>query len=202
METNDKLDYLLRADLYRLLSRGFSYPEKNELAEISETAKELLENSLTSDEIKNHLRLIAGCIREDELLNEYTRLFLKGNVPQTETAVNPSYEALGNLAAFYKAFGFTPNSGNSPDSLSYELEFVSLLCLKVALAENHEQRKVTLDALQKFLSEHVKEFSTRFHQRLHDVNAHPFYLYLAHLLESVAGFKEKGKKKSLVKTIA
>ncbi|MFN8237288.1 MAG: molecular chaperone TorD family protein [Chitinophagales bacterium] len=60
------------------------------------------------------------------------------------------YNCVSDASAFYKAFGFTPKTGENPDSIMYQLEFLALLLVKIAIAPNNENRNVTEDAYRKF----------------------------------------------------
>lgn len=105
-------------------------------------------------------------VDDDVLAHEYERLFAHRN-----TILCPIYEAeydshratsqpstLADIMGFYRAFGVEVAIGDRPDHLAIELEFMSLLSLKEALAlseELHEQAEICRSAQRQFLTDHL-----------------------------------------------
>lgn len=88
----------------------------------------------------------------------------RGVVPAYETSYDEARRAPGGLtfqmadvAGFYRAFGFQV-TGERPDHLVPELEFVALLLVKEAhatLSGDHDASQVCRDARLKFVREHL-----------------------------------------------
>ena len=177
---------LIKADLFRILSMGFSYPDQNKCNNIHSIIDDLLKCDDLDLPIKELLKSIQKNMDYKEMLKEYSRLFLKGTIPTTETSVCAKMNCIPDVAAFYKAFGMNPKSGDSPDSIIYELEFASLLLLKIALANNDEQSFIAQDAYQKFMKDHLTEFAEKFQERLQPAGPIEFYEELSNLLVVVS----------------
>lgn len=94
---------------------------------------------------------------------------------------------LGDVTAFYKAFGlkFLSQEG-PPDSIKMELGFLSLMALKEAYAL-HEgllyEAQTTREGQQKFFSDHLDRWGQKFVERLLAATNHPYYQTLGKLLE-------------------
>jgi nitrate reductase assembly molybdenum cofactor insertion protein NarJ len=181
--TEKKSDLLVTSDLFRLLSRGFTYPDPHVLNEVKGIGEELLGAGALSGEIKVRVENILREIKEKEILLNYSALFMKGNIPICESYCCSKLDAIADAAAFYKAFGLSHKSGEAPDALPYELEFIALLLVKSAVAETDDQRKIVSDAFRKFLSSHLKEFSEKFILRLSQAQPVPYYRELSALLD-------------------
>lgn len=180
---------LLAADLYRLLSGCLSYPDEANIRLLRETIEELRSARVPAPfgELLGRLR---DSMDEEQVRADYARLFIKAVVPMTETASHPKYDVMSHLAAFYEAFGLTPRTGDSPDSMPYELEFMSILCLKIALASTSEEREVAVGARARFVSEHLRDFAAFFGAKLLAADPCDFYRVLAELLDAVIGRSE------------
>ncbi|MBI4930764.1 MAG: molecular chaperone TorD family protein [Bacteroidetes bacterium] len=173
---------LVKADLFRVISKGFSYPEENNIAEIREIVFELSKRTELNIEYKKLLLEILKNANYKTLLSEYSRLFLKGTVPVSESTCLSKLNSVTDVAAFYKAFGMTAKSGESPDAITYQLEFLSLLLVKMSIAKNKEQLEITKDAYVKFINDHLLEFSGKFSENLSQTNPNDFYSELSSLL--------------------
>ncbi len=177
--------YLIKADIFRILSWGFSYPDKKKLDELKIIISELLEQEDLKKEYRQFLNQILSQANPDLVLPEYSRLFMKGTVPTTESYCCSKLNSTTDVAAFYNAFGMIPKPGDSPDSITYQLEFMALLLVKLSLAENEEQYSVTDDARKKFIKDHLDEFSLKFSEKLNEKNPVEFYRQLSILLRLV-----------------
>lgn len=181
IETNTK-NTLIHSDIFRLLSKGFSYPNKESL----DVFKDIAETLSVSNKIKpKHQQLISQLLSElDEaiLLNEYSRLFLKGTVPITESFCCSKLDSGPDVAAFYNAFGMKAKQGEAPDAMTYQLEFAAILLVKEFLAETDEQYEVTRDAFKKFINDHLYEFSGKFKEKVLNAAPYNFYITLSDLL--------------------
>lgn len=96
---------------------------------------------------------------------------------------------LADLQGFYQAFGFrlAPGQGEFPDHVATELEFMSVLLLKAAAAEDDDARAVCDAAAARFLADHLAPWVPAFARRLRAAAADPFYRHAADLLETFVG---------------
>lgn len=184
MKTETLNKELVKADIYRILSKGFSYPDENNLSQLLSIGCDLVNNEKIEDEkIVEILRQILASIKKDEIVSEYSRIFLKGSIPMNESFCCSKLDAVSDVGAFYKAFGMNAKSGDAPDAIHFELEFVAALLVKISLAKTEEQRNIAYDAYKKFLNDHLKEFAQKFSQKVNEVGEIDFYKNLANLLE-------------------
>ena len=67
---------------------------------------------------------------------------------------------LGDVSGFYKAFGFANalNTGERPDHLLCQLEFVAMLLALASRAPDASSKEVVTDALQQFAREHMHDW--------------------------------------------
>lgn len=177
-------DLLIRADLYRLLSHGFSHPSNDNLFSIVQLLDALLEQPLKRDIKKTLKNLHVSLTDKDAIRHDFSRLFLKGNVPTTESFCLVKYNAFVDVAAFYKAFGMTPKQGDAPDALTYELDFASAMLTKLYLAPDEEKKETVTQAYGKFLNEHLAAFAKKFAETLGHTQMCKFYTQLTALLDA------------------
>lgn len=173
---------LIKADLFRILSMGFSYPEQEKCDDIENIILDLRKDDDLDPEISDTLESIRKTMDYKDILREYSRVFLKGTIPTTETAVCEKMNCVPDVAAFYKAFGMNAKSGDSPDSIIYQLEFASLMNVKIALAKDAEQAFIVLDAYQKFMNDHLTDLGQKFQEKLLTIAPIEFYNNLSNLL--------------------
>jgi putative dimethyl sulfoxide reductase chaperone len=188
------------AALYRVLALAFSSPEPELVRSIIRECG-ALKIALRRGVLPGHL---ARVLKEAEqawrgvtiepLSVEYSRLFLgAGLVPLREGGFGEGLRYAGqpvdiaDVSGFYLAFGFAlpDSSASPPDHLGAELEFVSLLHLKIALALQHGQPKelhITRSALAAFLKDHLGRWSKPFAAALADAGALPAYRAMGRLL--------------------
>lgn len=106
-----------------------------------------------------------------DLVEERVRVFghaVRGPCPPYELEYGPEHflgksHRMGDAAAFLRAFGVevAGTARERPDHVAVEAEFLSLLCLKRALAEGRgegERASVCRDAERLFLEEHLGRF--------------------------------------------
>lgn len=187
---------LINADLYRLLANCFDYPDKERLHNIKEIANGLINTHYPDESISNMLVSLVESANDDEVLYAYTNIFLKGGVALSETHLLQKYNCVSDANAFYKAFGFSPSTGENPDSIMYQLEFLALLLVKSAIAPNKESKLVTDEAYQKFLEEHTGEFALTLAKRIREGNAGPYFITVSFLLEEFITSELTGKQQS------
>src|SRR3972149_439046 len=185
MLSKEKIDSFIRADTYRVLSKGFSYPDEKNISEMKSIVEELISSPHLDRSIYHYLEKILPTIEVGELQKEYSRLFLKGTIPIYESSYNLNFDVIPNVSAFYTAFGLFPKSGESPDSLPYELEFASILSLKLALAQNQDNEEITKDTYKKFLREHLAQFVKRFSDKVEKAEPHLSYKTIMEFLKNL-----------------
>jgi len=197
-EVNSSL--IARSAVYRILSLGFAYPER----EILDFLRERLAGKL-----KESLRFLPESYREglapameslerarvfaDELEGEYERLF-RAELLSTpyETEYDPMAsvrkgQELADILGFYRAFGLGPSKRRKelPDHIAVELEFMSLLLQKEAYARLNgwsEKVEVSIDAQRKFLRDHLAIWVFNFCDRVEQNSRLELYRSLGGLL--------------------
>lgn len=103
----------------------------------------------------------------DAWADEYWRLFdssIACPINQASYVRRDKGTILGDVAGFYNAFGwqYNSNTGERPDHLLCQLEFVGLLFAMSSRADLDEQREVVDDALQKFAYLHMHDWLPSF----------------------------------------
>lgn len=175
---------LLNADIYRLIANCFDFPNQDRLFAIKEMAGGLCKSGHPNPEIANILTTLCQSINDEEILYDYSLIFIKGGVPLSETHTLQRYNSVTDVNAFYYAFGFQPKTGENPDSIMYELEFLAMLLLKAVIAPNEEAQNITQKAYQDFLIEHTAEFAISLAQKIREGNAGTFFFTVSFLLET------------------
>ena len=184
MITQNKSDVrLLNADMYRLLANCFDFPNKEKLFIIKEISEGLYQTGYLDTDINTMLLTLNESIDENEILNDFSLIFIKGGVPLNESHTLQKFNSVADVNAFYNAFGFSPKTGENPDSIMYELEFLALLLLKSAIAPSDEAKEVTEKAYIDFLDEHAGEFALALAKRIREGNAGTYYFTVSYLLE-------------------
>ena len=197
---NSRREALASAALYRMLALAFSNPEP-ELVRSAVSACAALRIALRQGTLP--VRLVHSIKEVDKewrrvgaagLEAEYSRLFLgAGLVPLREGGYGDGMRFAGqptdlaDVSGFYLAFGFAlPESAASPpDFLGAELEFMSLLNLKLALAFQRrrlDHARITRNAMARFLEDHLGRWAEPFATALADADAAPAYRTMGRLL--------------------
>jgi DMSO reductase family type II enzyme chaperone len=109
-----------------------------------------------------------------------------------EKALLRTYE-LADVAGFYRAFGVEVTPGSErPDHIAAELEFMHLLAVKEAVAEDEEaaaeHAAICRDATRAFLRDHLGNFAPRLAERLAETAADPLYADAGRLLSRFVAF--------------
>ncbi len=180
---NNQNELLHKADYWKLLSMCFAYPEDKVLDKVSNLAGEL--KNKTSGNTRRHslLENLEDIKSTEEIQKDYSVFFVQGRLPLNESFCSSKLDAIADVSAFYNAFGLKSRSGDAPDSLSYELEFLSLLCLKAALADDQEKRDICESAYTEFLNDHMSEFQIKFVEKTKHIDLGSFYGKALELLE-------------------
>jgi putative dimethyl sulfoxide reductase chaperone len=99
--------------------------------------------------------------------DEYWRLFdsaIACPINQASYIRRDKGTILGDLAGFYRAFGWQQNvaSGERPDHLLCQLEFVSVLMAMSANARTPEEQRIVNDAMASFARSHMHDWLPSF----------------------------------------
>lgn len=196
-EEIDHLALLAQADLVFLIAQIFAPPsaEMRKMLEIEiPDIKELLDKSGLPEQDKDNLAEIYQQIRQqaqslnlDTWAAEYNHLF-EGNVacPINESGFirRDKGVIIADIAGFYRAFGFelSKNASEKADHITGELEFIAMLLVMLAQAQDQEAKRTTHDALGSFSFDHLGEWLPTFCERLTETTALPIYQHLAQLL--------------------
>lgn len=180
-ETNIRL---LNADIYRMLANCFDFPTEERLYAIEEISNAISQSGYPDEEIQTMITTLHASIDKDDIVRDYSNIFIKGGVPLSESHTLQKFNSISDVSAYYSAFGFSPKTGENPDSIMYELEFLALLSLKIVIAPNDEADDVTQKAYADFLNEHTTEFAIGLAQRIREGNAGAYYFTVSFLLEA------------------
>ena len=175
---------LTKSDLFAILSIGFSYPDEPNLSELKHLISDFV-GCIPPNTLSEHLNEISRLSDPVSLQREYSNIFLRGTVPVSESSYSKSLNIIPDVSAYYRAFGMQAKTGDSPDSLGYELQFMSLLSLKSALAKTKEEKEIAEDACKSFLNDHLLSFAVSCSAKLRENTTNEFYLSLAAVLEYV-----------------
>lgn len=141
------------AAAWRILGRLFERPDERWRAEIAALVHELQDDELSA---------AVAAIDEVATEGQYYSVFGPGGpAPPREASYHDSIELgslMTELAAYYEAFGYAPQSDEPPDHVAVEIGFISYLKLKeaYALVEGDEERAaVAADATAQFLTNHL-----------------------------------------------
>ncbi|HND22293.1 MAG TPA: molecular chaperone TorD family protein [Acidobacteriota bacterium] len=149
---------------WRLLSLLFECPRRHWQREITKLAAQT-----TDPDLKEAAQ--AALQQASEGL--YHSTFGPGGpVPGREisyhTMAQPGY-LLSEVACYYAAFGYQPDSRESPDHIAIEIGFFSYLRLKEAFAlaaKDAEAAQITTETAEHFMTEHLSVFGGQFSQSL------------------------------------
>jgi TorA maturation chaperone TorD len=199
MDTNEHL--AARAAVFTYLSLGFSPPGTVALPEVFVRLREA--TGFLPPRYQELLApLVETAVQDQPGEGEYWRLFGSGGtVSPYETEYDPLVgvrkgHELADLLGFYTAFGFKIGEAQRefPDHLAVELEFMSLLLLKVLYARQKgmaEAEELTRDAAAAFLRDHLGRWVEAFAERLQGETESASFRALARLLQTFLG--EEGR---------
>ncbi len=69
--SKDKIDSFVKADIYRVLSKGFSYPDRKNISEMKFIVEELIRSPYLERSIYHSLQKILSNIDTEEIQKEY-----------------------------------------------------------------------------------------------------------------------------------
>ncbi len=190
---------LKRSRAYQLLSEAFAYPEEDLFRMLKGSfLKEITiqlghtnggEVGFDFSRLRESVNRLSNL---SHLASEYTRSFghtLSMECPPYETQYEYPHifqqtQALADIAGFYRAFGLevSNSAGERLDHITVELEFMGFLAYKHAYAmaqHGEEQVEICLDALKKFMKEHLGRWVPTFATQLARKAGEGFYKELA-----------------------
>jgi len=196
--TDSTAELLCRGGVYAALSRVFLYPaatvgQQLVKGEFHRHVQRMLSGIADTAELRAQLRQ-APAPRDPEL--DYQQLFEGGQslgCPLGETEYTASHvwmqtQQMADIAGFYRAFGVdAQNSGERPDALSVELEFLYLLCIKEAAAQDvgdAQAASICREARAKFLTQHLLTWLPRLLSRVEQFGGTGFYAIAVRLARS------------------
>lgn len=195
-----ELEPLTAAALYRLVAQGFTHPDRTLIGAMGDSVRDVLgalNAKAASSALAPDLRALARAWRMmpgQALTEEYSRLFLgAGLVPLREGGYGDGMRFAGqpfdiaDLNGFYAAFGFelAQDAPSPPDHLGTEIEFLSLLHLKKAVAlQKGQLRSVRIidQAMARFLEDHLGRWTAAFAAALQEASAAAPFALLATVL--------------------
>lgn len=189
--------------LLRVLAHAYSYPDRQMIKAVRACFIEAVadcEKGLlplrTAAAVKSASLAWRGTSFE-MMGEEYSRLFIgsgpvrlrEGNYADGLRFAGQPFD-LADIGGFYLAFGFgpPPEAASPPDHIGTELEFVSLLYLKLASAierRNHEQVNLTQSAIASFITDHLGRWTDALSLSLRDCGASGCYRTLGELTSRV-----------------
>ncbi len=185
-----------RAYLYKFFSLLFMYPTEKTLEELKKVISQKDINLKTDNkQLMNLLNSLMN-ITTSEWQEIYTKTFghITADIPLYESNYFPDNvfkesQRLADIGAFYKAFGLkiAADTKEKLDHISLELEFMHYLLSKEMYAvenNNIEHQEICQDAQQKFFTDHLSKWATKFCQRLQQYSHHILYNNVANLLQS------------------
>ncbi|MFY9222503.1 MAG: molecular chaperone TorD family protein [Blastocatellia bacterium] len=152
MQTKER-ELLKQAAEWRLIGLLFECPKGDWLEQVSSLAKEVQDPKLK-------LAVQAAEIEANEGLY-HSILGPGGPAPAREISYNSWAEPgrmISELTSYYKAFSFQPVIDETVDHIAMEVGFISYLRLKEAYAiacDAMEEAKITAEASEKFITEHL-----------------------------------------------
>ena len=186
----DKL--IIYGRVLNLLARCFTQDLDTLIPSLRELGEALRLAGLESyvDDVRSLLDIIKG---NESVIEEYTRLFEFGDISLYESdyvfdVTSPSKLYLkADVSGFYKAFGLK-HSGDLPDHISAELEFLSFLFIKEAFAlMEGDEDKIGLvrDARMKFWGEHLGSWYRKLVEKVKEKTDNEYYLKFFDLLAGI-----------------
>jgi len=189
----DRERLLAEADIYRLLSLCFAYPDRETRETIHSLAVEMGEaiGSLPFDIHREFLSFMDSLkgLPLGEMEGEYTELFMTRMLCSPyETAYGrgglDKVRILSDIGGFYKAFGLSISDKDSdmPDHIAIEMEFLGLLSIKEAYGLEQglkEMVDVCASAKRIFLEDHLGRWTAAFCRNLSERTTKDFYRSIA-----------------------
>jgi putative dimethyl sulfoxide reductase chaperone len=194
---------IIRAAMYQMLATGYAYPDPQQRAQLLELARDLAPClALIDPDWPSRLGLLAQNLAETappEQEAEFNRLFSGAMACSPyesayEKDIFRKQHALADIAGFYRAFGFTIPEGSrwQPDHIGVQLEYCAIVLQRTAQAlggAHAPQAELCVDALRKFLQDHLGRWTDAIADDLARQSASPFYRCLAGLTREWVGLE-------------
>lgn len=196
---------LARAATYRLLSLTFAYPTPDRLAElhsaaeVAEVAANLIDSATAAavHDVQESLRKMAHGDLEPLYQRTFT-LSYNEDCPIYETAFSARHifqqtQQQADIAGFYRAFGVNP-TGDRPDHLALEVEFLYLLTLKEAVARDRDEPEnvaICRSAQRSFVRDHLARWAPQIAGRIAVAGRGTLYEAAARLLRALVAREER-----------
>lgn len=189
-------DLLRAAALFRALAEGLSYPEPGHRDAFNAQLLALASPSGALQKRLARLRRTWNTAADDALRAEWSRLFVgSGACSLHETAYGDARRIAGravelaDVSGFYAAFGIAVSNSDPdlPDHVCAELEFHSLLLVKLAYAVSRRkfaERQVTRAAARSFLEQHLGRWVGALGQAVAELAPSPPYASLLDALRA------------------
>lgn len=153
-------------ELEQLIDRAFPAAVGRNMAPAIPAEEVSLTNAdppLTLREAFAEVHAMAQALEQEAWSDEYWRLFDSSQacaLNQASYIRRDKGTILGDVAGFYRAFGWQgdPDSGERPDHLLCQLEFVGMMLVMDARAESAEDRQVVTDAMAQFARLHMHDW--------------------------------------------
>jgi TorA maturation chaperone TorD len=188
-----------RASIYGLLAGVFAYPDDTAIQAIRNGSKSVISviDSFDSDKSFRQAAFtftrIATKSSDDELRRHYSELMVgrrQCHLDESEydKAIFNRYQRLADVAGFYRAFGFNVSncSRQRPDFIGTELEFMQVLLLKRAYAEEqgwNTETQTCVSAESIFIGEHLEWWVKLMCKNLRGDETCTFHTSLSNFLE-------------------
>jgi DMSO reductase family type II enzyme chaperone len=214
-ESDDVRLSLDRARVYRALAQLFRPPDadfleearENGLPELCDALERLDESGDQDSSLVAEAKALNALLADTELerlrtghqaaFDESSKIRCAPNemdqldgAPQLE--LTRTFE-MADVAGFYRAFGVAVGeSGQRPDHIAAELEFMNLLAVKEAVAlqleGDGEHAEICRDASRAFLRDHLGRWAPRLGERLAAADGEPVYGHAGRLLGGFVTF--------------
>ncbi|OQY55906.1 MAG: hypothetical protein DRR08_13310 [Candidatus Parabeggiatoa sp. nov. 2] len=194
-ENTGNVALLAQADLLLLIAQMFAPPSDDlrfmlgiEVIDIQDLLHHSsLPESDTFAETYQQIRQQAQATSLNTWAEEYNRLFEASVAcPINESGFirRDKGAILADIAGFYRAFGFelSQEASEKADHLIGELEFIALLLVMLAKAQDQETTRTTYEGLSSFSFDHLGEWLPTFCERLTETTTLPIYQQKAKLL--------------------
>ena len=188
-----------RAGIYGLLARAFAYPDDRTIEVVRRESQSLTAALRGYDSDKSYHEAavefteITADMTDDKLKSLHNELFVGRRQCQLDEseydeAIFNRYQRLADIAGFYRAFGFNVSKGANQraDFIGTELEFMQVLLLKRAYAEEQEwkeEARTCLSAESTFIREHLEWWVTLMCENLRGDETCPFHTSLGNFLD-------------------
>ena len=184
-----RTDLLKEAAKWRLISLLFECPVGDWREQVENLAGELKDSKL---------KKAAKIARDEATEGLYHSIFAPGGpAPAREVSyrswVDPGY-LLSDLSGFYTAFGFQPQSAETPDHIAVETAFMAYLKIKEAFAyecDDVEKAEITAQAATMFNDGHLAKMTEQISKCLAASGVDYLALTSAVLYEKVGRDKDK-----------